>query len=34
MTVSEGLSAEDAMWMDHNVSKVTLEPGTRWGVDS
>ena len=34
MTVSEGLSAEDALWMEHNVWKVTLEPGTRWWVDS
>ena len=34
MTVSEGLSADDALWMEHNVWKVTLEPGTRWWVDS
>lgn len=34
MTVSEGLSAEDALWMEHNVWKVTLEPGTNWWVDS
>ena len=34
MTVSEGLSAEEALWMEHNVWKVTLEPGTNWWVDS
>ena len=33
MTVSEGLSAEEALWMHHNVWKVTLEAGTRWWLD-
>ncbi len=33
MTVSEGLSAEEALWMHHNVWKVTLEAGTRWWFD-
>ena len=33
MTVSEGLSAEEALWMHHNVWKVTLDAGTRWWLD-
>ena len=33
MTVSEGLSAQDALWMQNNVWKVTLETGTRWWLD-
>ena len=33
MTVSEGLSAEEALWMHHNVWKVTLNGGDRWWLD-
>ena len=33
MTVSEGLCAEDALWMHHNVWKVTLNGGDRWWLD-
>ena len=33
MTVSERLSAEEALWMHHNVWKVTLDAGTRWWLD-
>jgi hypothetical protein len=33
MTVSEGLSAEEALWMHLNVWKVTIEAGTRWWLE-
>jgi hypothetical protein len=32
-TVSEGLSAEEALWMHQNIWKVTLEAGARWWLD-
>ncbi len=33
MSVSEGLCAEEAFWMLHNVWKVTLDADTRWWLD-
>ena len=33
MTVSEGLCAEEAFWMLHNVWKVTLDADARWWLD-